>query len=127
MNWTSVFEIVLGALLGIASSLAVGLFSKLVSAHRLLAKMRQELSSNATAISERITLSDRFELISPIWDYVIRSEILFVFSSRRYARIVTLYGELQAFTKTEKSDAVSQKELEESRKNLLKVIANNKL
>ena len=127
MNWDIVFEVLLGAVLGFISSVAVGVLTKRVAAYRLLEKMRQELVSNYSVISENLDSPKRFQLVSPIWDYMFNSEIIFSFSAQKYATIVRIYGEIQSFKESENSISCTQYELEKNRKRFLEVVSDSDL
>ena len=120
-------EIFLGAILGFVSSLAVGLLSKKLGAMRLLKKLRQELYSNYYTIKENIDSEKRFRIISPIWDYIMKSDVTFTFGAKRYAKIIRIFVELEAFRKSESNMDATIDQLIEKRNRFLNIIEENKI
>ncbi|MBO6089706.1 MAG: hypothetical protein J6P37_05295 [Lachnospiraceae bacterium] len=127
INWVTVFEIVLGATLGFLSSILLGALTKSVGAHRLKRKMKLEIKSIEKNIETNININNRFEVVSPIWDYIINADTLFLYRSSNYERIIKLYGEMRAFERSEADENLSFEEIMENRKRLLQAIKSNPL
>ena len=127
INWTTVFEIILGAVLGFISTVTVGLLTKFASAHRLMKKMRQELAEIRSFLKDNVNTDARFLSISPIWEYIIHSDTLFSFSAKKYASIIRIYGEMKVFKTAEESATISKEALVKSRKRFIDVLDNYKI
>lgn len=124
--WERIFEIFLGAVLAFVSSIIVGVLSKQIGAHRFLKKLKQELKSNYITILNNLETENRFIIISPIWDYILKSDVTLTFSANKYAKIIKIYVAIEALRRSE-SSSNPLNALVECRKQFIKVIDENKL
>lgn len=127
IDWGNVFGIFLGAVLGFLSSVSVGIITKKIGAFNLLKKLKQELNSNYEVIMSNIETTQRFYILSPIWDFIIKSDLILTFGARKYARIIKLYVELETFRKSESDDSTPTDKLIDNRRRFIKAIEENKL
>ena len=110
-----------GAVLGFLSSIIIDLISKKWAIHKLLDRLKLELSLIKKSVSINLTSPGKIEFASPIWNFIGQTNILLDMKKTLYEKIINIYGGLRFFIENEEKGNNNS----DRRKELLKTIENN--
>lgn len=134
VEWSRVFEVLLGAVVGFLSTGFTNWIVKKIHIHKLIKKLRFEVKSNLRGLQkiQNDTLNT-YSFTSPIWNEISSSNVLLDIPIKVYVKLVTIYTEVQHFNRAEETvqrrvaqnEPVDLDEISKLRKHLLTVMENN--
>ena len=110
-----------GAVLGFLSSIIIDFISKKLAIHKLLDRLKLELSLIKKSVSNNLTSSGKIEFTSPIWDFIGQTNILLDMKKSLYERIINIHGGIKFFIESEDNGNRDSTR----RKKLIETIENN--
>lgn len=134
VEWSRVFEVLLGAVVGFLSTGFTNWIVKKIHIHKLIKKLRFEVKSNLRGLQkiQNDTLNT-YSFTSPIWNEISSSNVLLDIPIKVYVKLVTIYTEVQHFNRAEETvqrrvaqnEPVDLDEISKLRKHLLTVMESN--
>lgn len=134
IDWSTVFEVLLGAVVGFMSTGFTNWIVKKIHIHKLIKKLRFEVKSNLRGLQKiQDDTLNTYALTSPIWNEISSSNVLLDIPTKVYVKLVTIYTEVQHFNRAEETvqrrvaqnEPVDLEEISKLRKHLLTVMENN--
>lgn len=134
IDWSTVFEVLLGAIVGFMSTGFTSWIIKKIHIHKLIKKLRFEVKSNLRGLQKiQDDTLNTYALTSPIWNEISSSNVLLDIPTKVYVKLVTIYTEVQHFNRAEETvqrrvaqnEPVDLEEISKLRKHLLTVMENN--
>ena len=103
-EWSTVFEVLFGAVIGFLSTGFTNWIIKKIHIHKLIKKLRFEVKSNLRGLKEiQNDTLHTCSLISPIWNEISSSNILLDIPTDVYIKLITIYTEVQHFNQAEET------------------------
>ena len=125
LEWSDVADavyVLVGAILGMASSLLIGWGAKRYGIRRLKKILRVELKGIKQEVEDNIADSGEIILPSPIWNFIGQTSTLLDLKVSDYKKVVAIHGAIIAFKETESNSATRS---EANRRNFIKEINEN--
>jgi hypothetical protein len=98
LDWATVIEVLLGAVVGFTSNMMINLILKRKAVNRLLGKLSYELKSNYLQLKEiKNNASVLINFTSPIWDLVVSSDVFLDIPVSKYEKIVNAYVAIKQY------------------------------
>ena len=101
--------VVVGAVLGVISSLLISWGAKKYGIHRLKKMLNLEVDSIVTAVDnisegrdKEIKSTDAIDFPSPLWSFIGQTSTLLDLSVKDYEKVVTIYVEIKKFREAER-------------------------
>lgn len=134
IEWSTVFEVLLGAVVGFLSTGFTNWVVKKVHIHKLTQKLRFEINSNIQGLQKiQDDKLNSYTLNSPIWDEISNSNILLDIPTDIYVKLVNIYTEVKHFNRAEENvqkraergEPIDKEEICNMRKHLISVMKDN--
>jgi len=134
INWSTVFEVMLGAVVGFLSTGFTNWIMKKIHIHKLTKKLRFEMKSNLRGLQKiQDDTLNTYTFTSPIWNEISSSNVLLDIPTKVYVKLVTIYTEVQHFNRAEETvqkkvaqgESIDLDEISKLRKHLLTVMEKN--
>lgn len=104
IEWSDVADavyVVVGAILGVLSSLFISWCAKRYGICRLKKMLRMELAGIQQVVEANITSSSEIILTSPIWNFLGQTSTLLDLNEKDYRKVVAIHGAILIFKANE--------------------------
>ena len=101
-DFKTIFDIFLGALVGLLSSGLTELIMKEIAIIKLKRKIKFEIKANLNYLKENYD-NDKISIIisSPLWDYILNSNIVVEMSFGNYMDLINMLNHIKIFNQCE--------------------------
>ncbi len=93
--------VLIGAILGVLSSLLIAWASKKYGIHRLKKMLKIELVSIKQGVLININSNGKIEFPSPLWNFLGQTQTLLDLSEDDYKKVVSIHGAIRYFVEYE--------------------------
>ncbi len=135
IDWSTVFEVLLGAVVGFLSTGLTNWLVKKSQIRKLTKKISLELESSLNGLKLVTEDADNsYTLESPIWDVIPASSVLLDMPTEKYIKLITICMEIKKYNQEEKKDqtllehgyTLDAKDVFERRSRLIRIMEDNK-